>query len=374
MRVQGKECRAVWREPGDEQLIRVIDQRFLPHRFVIEELSTVGQVACAISEMHVRGAPLIGAVAAYGMYFAAREAIRSSSPEQSLAESAHFLKSARPTAVNLGWAVDRQLGAISSILDSVESIRISLALADTIVEEEVERCQRIGVHGSEVLYDLRDISREKPLQVLTHCNAGWLACIDYGTATAPLYQLHDQGVPIHVWVDETRPRNQGARLTAWELGQHGIPHTVVADNTGGLLMSKGMVDVVIVGTDRTTRCGDVVNKIGTYLKALAAYDNQVPFYVALPSSSLDWSISRGAEVPIEERSSDEVKYIQGLVDGELKQVRLTSAESAAVNFGFDVTPAKFITGFITERGVCRASEDELAQLFPEIAGVGKSPL
>ncbi len=331
-------------------------------------------MAAAIAEMHVRGAGLIGASAAWGMYLAAIEAARSRAFDKRLAESGATLKATRPTAVNLAWAVDRQLAAIARGSTAKEKIAIARETAVLIADEDAAACAAIGRHGLPLL---RAISRRKggaPVNVLTHCNAGWLAFVDHGSATAPIYAAHDAGIPVHVWVDETRPRSQGAKLTAWELGQHGVPHTVIADNTGGHLMQHGMVDMCITGTDRTTRTGDVANKIGTYLKALAARDNRVPFYVALPSSSFDWKMRDGLrEIPIEERGSEEVKFADGLTigangkPGRHAEVLVAPPDSPAANYGFDVTPSRLVTGLLTERGHCRATEKAILALFPEHA-------
>jgi methylthioribose-1-phosphate isomerase len=287
-------------------------------------------------------------------------------PEDFFKAECARLKAARPTAVNLAWAVERALAAAEAADTPEARVEITRALAAEIAEEEVENCRRIGEHGARLIRALSEKRGGAPVNVLTHCNAGWLACVEWGTATAPVYAAFEAGVEVHVWVDETRPLNQGARLTAWELGQKGVPHTVITDNAGGHLMQHGMVDLVIVGTDRTTHTGDVANKIGTYLKALAARDNEIPFYVALPSSTFDWKMRDGlAEIPIEERDPDEVRYIQGLVDGEIRSVRLPPAQSPAGNYAFDVTPARLVTGFITERGICGASEAEIRRLFPD---------
>jgi len=300
------------------------------------------------------------------MYLACLEAKDHAKRDAFFLEVATTLKASRPTAVNLAWAVDRQLKIINTLKDPEEIIFESLALAKKISEEEIDNCAKIGQHGLELLKPLIAEKKGKPLQILTHCNAGWLACVQHGTATAPMYAAHRAGIPIHVWVDETRPRNQGARLTAWELGQAGIPHTVIPDNTGGHLMQHGLVDCCIVGSDRTTRTGDVANKIGTYLKALAANDNKIPFYVALPGSTFDWDIRDGVkEIPIEERNSKEVKFIQGLHEKNIIKVLVSPPESPAVNFGFDVTPAHLVTRLITERGVCQANETSIHELFPE---------
>jgi methylthioribose-1-phosphate isomerase len=375
MNVHGTHFRTIWLKPGNDRVIEIIDQRALPHRFVIEKIATVAQMAAAISEMHVRGAGLIGASAGWGMYLAALEASRSRAFDKRLAESGATLKATRPTAVNLAWAVDRQLAAIARGSTAREKVAIARETAALIADEDAEACRAIGEHGLPLL---RAISRKKggaPVNVLTHCNAGWLAFVDHGSATAPIYAAHDAGIAVHVWVDETRPRSQGAKLTAWELGQHGVPHTVIADNTGGHLMQHGMVDLCIVGTDRTTRTGDVANKIGTYLKALAARDNRVPFYVALPSSSFDWKMRDGLrEIPIEERGSEEVKFADGLLvgpggkTGRHAEVLVAPPDSPAANYGFDVTPARLVAGLITERGRCRATEKAILVLFPEHAG------
>jgi len=377
MNVHGRHYRTIWLRPGDGRTVEIIDQRALPHRFVIEKISTVAQMAAAISEMHVRGAGLIGASAGWGMYLAALAIFsnaRSRTADARLAEAAALLKSTRPTAVNLAWAVDRQLAAIARGSTSRAKISIARETAALIADEDAAACRAIGGHGLPLI---RRISRRKfgaPVNVLTHCNAGWLAFVDHGSATAPIYAAHDAGIAVHVWVDETRPRSQGAKLTAWELGQHGVPHTIIADNTGGHLMQRDMVDLVITGTDRTTRTGDVANKIGTYLKALAARDNRIPFYVALPSSSFDWKMRDGLrEIPIEERGSEEVKFADGLLvgangrAGRHAEVLIAPPESPAANYGFDVTPARLVTGLITERGLCRADEKSIVALFPEHA-------
>jgi methylthioribose-1-phosphate isomerase len=365
VKVRGQHYRTIWPNEIDSRVIHLIDQRFLPHRFVIEEVRTVDEMASAIREMHVRGAGLIGAAAGYGMYLATLAASRTLF-EDELASAAAQLKATRPTAVNLAWAVERQLKSIGTTMGVEEKRQAAFHTARRIADEDAEYCRMIGQHGLELI---RRISEEKdgaPVNVLTHCNAGWLAFVDHGSATAPIYAAHDAGICVHVWVDETRPRSQGSKLTAWELGEHGVPHTVITDNAGGHLMQHGKVDAVIVGTDRTTYTGDVANKIGTYLKALAAKDNAVPFYVALPSSSFDWNIRDGLkEIPIEERGSEEVNYADGWHDGEQVEVRLTPQTSAAANFGFDVTPRQLVTGLITERGICQANEESILQLFPE---------
>lgn len=357
MNVDGKPFRTIWLHPEDPDIVQIIDQRQLPFEFVIEDLRTVDEVAAAIRDMHVRGAGLIGATAGWGIYIA----IKSGAD---LVKSAQQLLATRPTAINLRWAVERQLAALENANDQLATAR---EVAEAIADEDAEACRSIGQHGLPLI---RKIAESKPagepVNVLTHCNAGWLAFVDFGSATAPIYAAHDAGIPVHVWIDETRPRNQGARLTAWELGQHGVPHTVIADNVGGHLMQHGKVDLVITGTDRTTFTGDVCNKIGTYLKALAANDNGVPFYVALPSSTFDWTIRDGLEIPIEQRGGEEVTVIDGVADsGEVTAVRLTPEASPAANFAFDVTPRRLVTGLITERGVCEASEGGVLGLFPE---------
>src|SRR6184192_2918332 len=344
----------------NECVVQLIDQRFLPHRFVIEEVNTVERMATALREMHVRGAGLIGASAGYGMYLATIEAAAHPAVagfDQYLASAAAQLKATRPTAVNLSWAIDRQLKNIAEGKTAEEKIALALRTARLIAEEDEEHCRMIGQHGLNLIRQIARKKAEKPVNVLTHCNAGWLAFVDYGSATAPIYAANDRGVPVHVWVAETRPRNQGSKLTAWELGEHGVPHTVIADSAAGHLMQHGEVDLVIVGTDRTTYTGDVANKIGTYLKALAAKDNEIPFYVALPSSSIDWKMRDGRkEIPIEQRSAEEVKRIGGWLDGRHAEVHLAPEASAAANLGFDITPRHLVTGLITERGICEANE------------------
>ncbi len=362
MNVHGTPYRTIWLRPDDPRCVQIIDQRQLPHRFVIEDLRTLSEVAAAIREMHVRGAGLIGATAGYGMYLAALE----DASDGALERVAETLKATRPTAVSLAWAVERQLRAVHPVHSVHERNSVALATARAIADEDAEFCRRIGEHGLSLLREISERKGGAPVNILTHCNAGWLAFVDYGSATAPIYAAHDAGIAVHVWVDETRPRNQGAKLTAWELGGHGVPHTVIADNAGGHLMQHGQVDLVMVGTDRTTRTGDVANKIGTYLKALAAHDNGVPFYVALPSSSFDWRMRDGLrEIPIEERGSEEVMHADGWHDGRQFEVRIAPEHSPAANYGFDVTPRRLVTGLITERGICRAEESSIVALFPE---------
>ena len=366
MNINGKAFRTIWLKQDDPKIIQIIDQRFLPHRFIIEEIETVDQMATAIKDMHLRGAGLIGAAAGFGMYLATLEAPKNDSFDDHIIGSAEKLKSTRPTAVNLAWAVDRQLESIRSREIFEEKTGISFSVANEIADEDAEYCRRIGEHGVRLIEEISLRKGGAPVNILTHCNAGWLAFVDYGSATSSIYAAHDKGIRVHVWVDETRPRNQGASLTAWELGQHGVPHTIIADNAGGHLMQHGMVDLVIVGSDRTTYTGDVANKIGTYLKALAAHDNNIPFYAALPSSSIDWKMEDGLkEIVIEERNGDEVKYMEGLCDGEIKKVLLTPENSRAANYGFDVTPARLVTGLITERGICKPGKESILDLFPE---------
>ena len=365
MNVNNKHYRTIWLNEDDPEIVQIIDQRFLPHEFVIEDLRSVDDVATAIRDMHVRGAGLIGATAGYGMYVAAIQASENNSIED-LHKYADQLMATRPTAVNLSWAVKRQLEAMTAVSTPEGRIAIARDTALEIADEDADFCKRLGEHGLIILEELSQKKNGETVNILTHCNAGWLAFVDYGSATAPIYEAFDKGIKVHVWVDETRPRNQGAKLTAWELNQHGVPHTVIPDNVGGHLMQHSMVDVCIVGTDRTTYTGDVANKIGTYLKALAAKDNNIPFYVALPSSTFDWEIENGVkEIPIEQRGEEEVKYIEGWHQGTMKEVLLTPIDSPATNFAFDVTPRRLITGLITERGLCRAEKDAVLELFPE---------
>ncbi|MDA0675729.1 MAG: S-methyl-5-thioribose-1-phosphate isomerase [Proteobacteria bacterium] len=364
MRVGGVPYRTLWMA-DDGRALNIIDQTRLPHRFAVAAISTLADFERAIRDMWVRGAPLIGATAAYGIALA----MRKSTSDQALADAMARLLATRPTAVNLRWALDEMAAALVP-LPAGERAEAALRRAAEICDEDVAINEAIGNHGLKLI---ADIAKAKggggPVNVLTHCNAGWLATVDWGTALAPIYKAFDAGVPIHVWVDETRPRNQGAQLTAWELGQHGVPHTVIVDNAGGHLMQHGQVDLCITGTDRTTATGDVCNKIGTYLKALAAHDNGVPFYVGLPSPTIDWTLTDGVnQIPIEQRSASEVSHMTGLTaDGEVTEIALMPAGSAAANFAFDVTPARLVTGLITERGVCRATAEGLRSMFPEHA-------
>ncbi len=362
MKVQGQPMRTVWAE-ADGVSVGIIDQTRLPHAFVTLRLTTLDEMAHAIRSMQLRGAPLIGAAAAYGVALA----LRAEASDAALEHACARLLATRPTAVNLRWALDEMRRCLLP-LPPAERFAAAWRRAAEICDEDVAINRGIGTHGLPLLQGAWERKgRQGALNVLTHCNAGWLATVDWGTALSPIYLAHEAGLPVHVWVDETRPRNQGASLTAWELGQHGVPHTVIADNLGGHLMQHGHVDLCIVGTDRTTSRGDVANKIGTYLKALAAHDNGVPFYVALPSPTIDWTLGDGVrEIPIEERDGSELTDISGrLPSGEVVTVRVTPAGSPAANYGFDVTPSRLVTALITERGVCPASAEGLASLFPE---------
>jgi methylthioribose-1-phosphate isomerase len=360
MRIDGIAYRTIWVNPGDGWSVRIIDQTKLPWALEIVRLTDVAQVAHAIRSMQVRGAPLIGAAAAHGLCLALRQDASSDAMERDAA----LLAATRPTAINLRWALERMLTRLRNT-PARDRIRVAYQEAAAIADEDVTQNEAIGRHGLSLIEQAA--KQGGRVNILTHCNAGWLATVDWGTALAPIYRAHDAGIDLHVWVDETRPRNQGAALTAWELGRHGVAHSVVADNAGGHLMQRGAVDLVIVGTDRVTRTGDVANKIGTYLKALAARDNGVPFWVALPSTTIDWSVSDGvAEIPIEERSAAEVTEISGrTAEGQIATVRVAPVESAAANPAFDVTPARLVTGLITERGRCEASAQGLRTLFPE---------
>ncbi len=365
MNVNGTPYRTVWIDDADPAAVQIIDQHTLPHGFATRRLESVAAVCTAIRDMHVRGAGCIGATAGYGMYLAARTADPTRF-DADVAAAACALTATRPTAVNLAWAVRRQVQAMAAGAGPAEKTAIARATAQTIADEDAAFCRSIGRHGLELIRAIAARKPGQPVNILTHCNAGWLAFVDHGTATAPIYAAHDAGLNIHVWVDETRPRNQGASLTSWELSRHGVPCHLIVDNAGGHLMQHGLVDLVIVGTDRTTVTGDVANKIGTYLKALAAADNHVPFYVAVPSSSIDWTMADGlAEIPIEERDAQEVLAVRGLLNGQVVEVRIAPDGVQARNDGFDVTPRRLVTGLITERGVCRADRDALLELFPE---------
>jgi methylthioribose-1-phosphate isomerase len=363
MKVNGTHTRTVWVE-RDGVTVGTIDQTLLPHRYVTIRLETGEDAARAIKTMQVRGAPLIGAVAAYGMALALRRDASDAALERAYA----LLIATRPTAINLKWALDEMMAAVRN-RPREDRVAVAYRRAAEVADEDVEINAAIGRHGLKLIEDIAARKPGKTVNVLTHCNAGWLATVDWGTATSPIYQAHDKGLPIHVWVDETRPRNQGASLTAWELGHHGVAHTVIPDNTGGHLMQHGEVDIAIVGTDRVTAQGDVCNKIGTYLKALAAHDNDVPFYVALPSPTIDFTVLDGVkEIPIEQRGAEEVTTMTGLTaDGRIESVRIVPESSGVANYGFDVTPARLVTGLITERGVIAATRDGLAKAFPERA-------
>ena len=355
MKIEGKEYRTIWFE---NNIVKIIDQTKLPHKFVIKDLKTVKDAINAIKTMEVRGAPLIGATAAYGLVLA----IIENNDQTFLKKSSEDLINSRPTAINLKWAVDRMVKKLSGV-NSDQILNIALNEAKEICEEDVKFCENIGLNGLKIIEKIYN-KKKDTVNILTHCNAGWLATINWGTATSPIYHAHKKGIPVHVWVDETRPRNQGANLTSYELNEEEIQNTIIADNTGGILMQRGEVDMCIVGTDRTLSTGDVCNKIGTYLKALAAKDNNVPFYVALPSSTIDWNIKDFKEIPIEERNSEELSHIEGVdKTGNVIKVQVYPKKSKSMNLAFDVTPAKYVTGLITEKGVCEASKEGLKKLF-----------
>ena len=355
MKIEGKEFRTIWYE---NNVVKIIDQTKLPHQFIIKDLKTVKDAINSIKVMEVRGAPLIGGTAAYGIVLA----IQESTEKEFINKSAEELIQSRPTAINLKWAVDRMMNKLSGI-NSDQILDIALKEAKEICDEDEKFCQNIGINGLKIIEEIYNKKKET-VNILTHCNAGWLATINWGTATSPIYHAHKKGIPVHVWVDETRPRNQGANLTSYELNEEEIPNTIIADNTGGILMQRGDVDMCIVGTDRTLSNGDVCNKIGTYLKALAAHDNNVPFYVALPSSTIDWDIKNAKEIPIEERNSEELSHVEGIDENnEIKKVLIYPKKSKAMNLAFDVTPAKYVTGLITEKGISEASYQGLKELF-----------
>ncbi len=366
MRKTGHEFRTIWQKPGNPEIVQIIDQRRLPHEYVVHDLSRWQDGAEAISRMLVRGAPLIGATAAWSLYLAALEKSAADSPKTRVRQAAAVIRETRPTAVNLGWAIERVLKVVAQSADDLHLAARLEKEAHAICAEDIEISRSIGNHGLGIIEQLAEHKRGAPVNVLTHCNAGALATINYGTATAPIYFAHARDIDVHVWVDETRPRNQGSQLTAWELAENNVPHTLIVDNAGGHLMQHGLVDVVITGTDRTTRTGDVANKIGTYLKALAAHDNKIPFYVALPSTTIDWSIRDGlVEIPIEERAPEEVSQVYGRAGDSLLTVNTVASKTGISNFAFDVTPSRLVTGLITERGICAASEEALLELFPE---------
>jgi len=357
MKIDGKEYRTIWFDEKNK-VVKIIDQTKLPHKFIIKDLKTVNDAINAIKTMEVRGAPLIGATAAYGLVLS----ILENNDQSFLKKSSENLFNSRPTAINLKWAVDRMMKKLSGI-NSNKILNIALNEAKEICEEDVNFCENIGLNGLKIIEEIYN-KKKDTVNILTHCNAGWLATINWGTATSPIYHAHKKGIPVQVWVDETRPRNQGANLTSYELNEEGISNTIIADNTGGILMQRGEVDMCIVGTDRTISTGDVANKIGTYLKALAAHDNNIPFYVALPSSTIDWETNDFKDIPIEERNSEELSHIEGIDENNnVKKVLIYPRKSKAMNLAFDVTPAKYVTGLITEKGVCEASEKGLKGLF-----------
>ena len=355
MKIEGKEYRTIWYE---RNVVKIINQTKLPHQFVIKELKTVKDAINAIKAMEVRGAPLIGGTAAYGIVLAVQE----NNDTQFIKKSAEELIRSRPTAINLKWAVDRMMKKLSGI-NSNQILDIALKEAKEICDEDEKFCENIGINGLKIIEEIFN-KKKDTVNILTHCNAGWLATINWGTATSPIYHAHKKGIPVHVWVDETRPRNQGANLTSYELNEEEVPNTIIADNTGGILMQRGEVDMCIVGTDRTLSNGDVCNKIGTYLKALSARDNNVPFYVTLPSSTIDWNIKDAKDIPIEERNSEELSHVEGIDENnQVKKVLIYPKKSKAMNLAFDVTPAKYVTNLITEKGICEASTEGLKKLF-----------
>ena len=366
MKIGDQYYQSIWVDENDRSRVKVIDQQRLPFFFEIKDLCSVDDVYNAIANMTVRGAPLIGAAGAFGIYLATLEINSQTNIREHLSNAARYLISCRPTAVNLSWGINFVIEKLKNEQSPSTLAKKALAAAIEICEMEKENCRQIGKHGLKLIESLSKKKKGAPVNILTHCNAGWLACIDFGTVTAPIYQAHEKGISVHVWVDETRPRNQGAKLTAYELGQNGIPYTLIADNSGGHLMQQKQIDIVIVGSDRTTRSGDVANKIGTYLKALAAFDNKIPFYCALPSSSIDFSISNGVkEIIIEERDPEEVTIVTGLAEGRIQSVRICPEDTVAANFGFDITPARLITGLITEKGICRATEKDIKEMFSD---------
>ncbi len=357
MKIEGKEYHTIWFDEKN-QVVKIIDQTKLPHQFIIKDLKTVKDAINAIKTMEVRGAPLIGATAAYGLVLA----IIENNDQSFLKKSSEDLINSRPTAINLKWSVDRMIKKLSGV-NSNEIFNLALNEAKEICKEDVQFCENIGLNGLKIIEKIYN-NKKDTVNILTHCNAGWLATINWGTATSPIYHAHKKGIPVHVWVDETRPRNQGANLTSYELNEESVSNTIIADNTGGILMQRGQVDICIVGTDRTLSTGDVANKIGTYLKALAANDNNVPFYVALPSSTIDWDIKDFKDIPIEERNSEELSHVEGLDENNnVKKVLIYPKKSKAMNIAFDVTPAKYVTGLITDKGVCEASTEGLKKLF-----------
>jgi methylthioribose-1-phosphate isomerase len=366
MKIGEKNYRSIWFSDEEPDRIFVIDQEKLPFLFKIRELKSVEDIYNAIRDMTVRGAPAIGAAGAFGIYLATLEITSGTNIREHLKNAADYLISCRPTAVNLSWAINTVLDRIAAKTQQTSFTDAALVAAKEICDNEVKNCRQIGINGLALIEEISSGKHGQHVNILTHCNAGWLACIDYGTALAPVYAAHEKGIPVHVWIDETRPRNQGARLTAFELENSGIPYSLVTDNTGGHLMQHGLVDIVLVGSDRTTRRGDVANKIGTYLKALAAFDNNVPFYVAIPSSSIDLKSGDGlSDIPIEERDPEEIRMVSGFADDKIMSVRICPENARAVNYGFDITPARLVTGLITEKGICRASEIEILKMFSD---------
>ncbi|MFO7852454.1 MAG: S-methyl-5-thioribose-1-phosphate isomerase [Bacteroidota bacterium] len=366
MLIGEKHYESIWLNKDDDTIVNIIDQNKLPFKFEILDLRSVDDVFNAIRSMSLRGAPLIGAAAAYGMYLACLEITIYTKTRDHLRNAAKYLVSARPTAVNLEWAVQKQMDQLAKNCRRDRLVKTSLKIARDIAKEEKDKCRKIGESGLEIIKKISERKKGEDVNILTHCNAGWLACVDYGTATAPIYLAHDRGIKVHVWVDETRPRNQGARLTTWELQNHGVPCTLVTDNAGGYLMQKGKVDIVITGSDRTSLGGDTANKTGTYLKALAAKHNNIPFYAALPTSSIDADIKNALkEIPVEERDAREVLYVEGLYNDKIINARISPENTRAVNYGFDITPAELITGLITEKGICRAREEDIRKLLSE---------
>lgn len=366
MLIDGKNYQSIWLDENDKSIVRVIDQQKLPFFFETKELCSVDDVYNAISDMTVRGAPLIGAAGAFGIYLATLEINTHTNISSHLSNAAGYLISCRPTALNLSWAVNYTMKKLTGITDPELLSETALNSALEICRTEKENCRKIGEYGMQIIKEASEKKKGEPVNILTHCNAGWLACIDYGTVTAPVYFAHEKGIPLHIWVDETRPKNQGARLTAWELGKEGVPYTLIPDNTGGHLMQNGMVDLVFTGCDRATRKGDIANKIGTYLKALAAADNKIPFYALMPSTSIDFALYDGLkEIIVEERDQDEVIFVSGYADGEIKSVRICPDDAKAGNWGFDITPARLVTGLITEKGVCSADEESIKKQFSD---------
>jgi len=364
MLVGDKNYQSIWLDEEDPSIVWVIDQKRLPFFFETKSLRSVDDVFNAIKDMTVRGAPLIGAAGAFGIYLATLEMTKNTNRRLHLENAACFLISSRPTAVNLSWAISYVLSKINDEIPSDQISQLARVAALDVCEKEKNNCREIGINSLPLILNIHQNKNGAPVNILTHCNAGWLACIDYGTVTAPIYLAHSQGIPVHVWVDETRPRNQGAMLTTWELKQAGVPHTLITDNAGGHIMQRGMVDLVFTGCDRATKKGDVANKIGTYLKALAAYDNKIPFYSFMPSTSIDMSISDGiSEITVEERADEEVLSVTGFSGGKIESVRICPENTRVANYGFDITPARYITGLVTEKGICKPSEKEIKKMF-----------